>query len=502
MKKLIFFLPWVLCLFSSLAHAGYAEREPACAAGQVLEGGLCYNKCAAGETGLGAVCVGQCPSGTTDNGAVCAGLDIKARGATNRGAGTIPSSCLAGTENNSGLCYSQCRAGYYGNGPACWEATPSGWYDAGLWFWRWNWWLETRSKGSYGRGVGSIPTSCPSGKAKEAGLCYSACPAGATGVGPTCYSNCPAGYTNDGLTCRKDITTVKPSRGRGVGVTPPANDGYCNYVMPMTTKSGKDRLYSQTAFVGTHNAYSTVKDGYFYAQQTFDVQRQLEGGVRVINLDIHLRNNDVALCHEKCDGAPLANYGTSMKYLVDTLKVVKQFLDKNPNEIVTIVFESYVKNNALVEQKFAAAGLTNMVFRPSSVGISQMPTLRQMIQSNKRLVVLTQESQDAGALIKTEWNYFVENMYGFDFSLNNYSVTPRDLPLDTADRGFLFNHFGTVTSSLNAVRNNSVDILGKRVFGEAKTAAKGRLPTVLLVDFYQLPFCEAFKTVKDINDLY
>ena len=500
MKIFNVILLWVLWGLGSTAHAGYAEREPACRPGQKLEAGLCYDSCKDGETGVAGVCWGACPAGTKDIGALCSGTDIRARGSYDRGAGALPYICPVGQENIAGLCYSPCRAGYHGVGALCNQNTPAGFTDMGLYFWKW-WWPEGRSKDIYSRGVGTIPSGCPAGKENSAGLCYNACQAGYTGAMSMCNASCPTGYSNDGLFCRKEVTTAKSTHLRN-SQTPPANDGYCDFVMPLTTKNGKDRLYSQTAFVGTHNAYSSVKDGYFYAQQTFDVQRQLEGGVRVINLDIHLKDNDVVLCHETCNGAPLANYGTSMKYLVDTLKVVKQFLDKNPNEIVTIVFESYVKNNALVEQKFIDAGLKNMIFTPSGAGISQMPTLRQMIQTNKRLVVLTQESQDAGSLIKSEWNYFVENMYGFDFSLNNYAVTSRNSPLDSPDRGFLLNHFGTVTSSLSAVRNNAVDVLGKRVFGEAKTATKGRLPNVLLVDFYQLPFCEAFKTVKDINDSY
>lgn len=504
MRLLQFILAGLLCLFSSVAHAGYAEREPACKPGQVLDAGLCYDQCKPGEKGVGPTCWGSCPSGTKDIGAICSGTDIRFKAMYNRGAGTVPYSCPAGQENNSGLCYPVCKAGYYGNGPVCWQTTPSGWIDAGLWFWRWNWGIQTRSKGSYGRGVGTIPNACPAGKENSAGLCYTPCQAGYSGSATVCIAKCPDGYANDGLSCRKETTVAKPSRGRGAGSAPPANDGYCNYVMPLTTKSGKDRLYSQTAWVGTHNAYANVKDGYGYAMQTFDVQRQLEGGVRVINLDIHLYNNEIVMCHENCNGAPTINYGLERKKLLDTLKVIKSFLDKNPAEIVTLVFESYVKNPTLLEAAFKDAGLTSMALIPKEAGISQLPTLKKMIADNKRLVVLTQESADVSAtsVTRPENNYFVENMYGFDMSLDNYSVTPRKLPLDSADRGFMLNHFGTVTSSLNAVRNNGVGILGNRALVTAKKAANGRLPIILLVDFYQLPFCEAFKTVKDINDSF
>lgn len=58
-------------------------------------------------------------------------------------------------------------------------------------------------KGTYGRGVGTIPADCP-GQEKQAGLCYNYCKSGFYGVGPVCWQACPSGYTDDGAFCRKD----------------------------------------------------------------------------------------------------------------------------------------------------------------------------------------------------------------------------------------------------------------------------------------------------------
>ena len=59
-------------------------------------------------------------------------------------------------------------------------------------------------KDSYGRGVGTIPTSCEGGKEYQAGLCYNKCPAGMNPVGPVCWSGCPAGYIDMGAICHID----------------------------------------------------------------------------------------------------------------------------------------------------------------------------------------------------------------------------------------------------------------------------------------------------------
>jgi hypothetical protein len=61
-----------------------------------------------------------------------------------------------------------------------------------------------RAKPSYGRGVGSVPTSCGAGRVNDTGLCYPQCASNYRGVGPLCWQFCPAGYNDDGATCRRD----------------------------------------------------------------------------------------------------------------------------------------------------------------------------------------------------------------------------------------------------------------------------------------------------------
>jgi hypothetical protein len=75
-------------------------------------------------------------------------------------------------------------------------------------------------KGSYGRGVGTIPTSCDSAKRNESGLCYPACPSGYGGAGPVCWANCPAGYYDHGAGCTKPAPY-----GRGGGYAWHLGDG-------------------------------------------------------------------------------------------------------------------------------------------------------------------------------------------------------------------------------------------------------------------------------------
>ena len=68
-------------------------------------------------------------------------------------------------------------------------------------------------KDSYGRGVGTIPTTCTDGKENQAGLCYDKCPAGMNGVGPVCWSACPPGYVDHGAICHIDLPLTRDGTG-------------------------------------------------------------------------------------------------------------------------------------------------------------------------------------------------------------------------------------------------------------------------------------------------
>ena len=64
---------------------------------------------------------------------------------------------------------------------------------------------------SYGRGVGSFPDTCPTGREKIGLLCYTKCPVGYVRKGVDCHQICPGDMQDQGLFCR--LTEY----GRGAG---------------------------------------------------------------------------------------------------------------------------------------------------------------------------------------------------------------------------------------------------------------------------------------------
>jgi hypothetical protein len=165
-----------------------------CGPNEDLDAGLCYPKCQAGYVGVGPVCWKSCPPGYRDDGAFCAKPAAYGRGGGypwKFGDGLNLDAAKArcekdnrqGCEKYGEIMYPKCSEGFSPAGCCiCSPVCPAGFVDIGV----------SCTKPSYGRGAGTVPKNCPSGKVNQAGLCYVPCPAGFNGVGPVCWANqCP-----------------------------------------------------------------------------------------------------------------------------------------------------------------------------------------------------------------------------------------------------------------------------------------------------------------------
>lgn len=88
------------------------------------------------------------------------------------------------------------------------------------------------------------------------------------------------------------------------------------------------------------------------------------------------------------------------------------FLEKNTEEVVTIIIEDYVKSPKGLTKVFDAAGLRKFMFpvarMPKNGG--DWPRLDDMVRQNQRLLVFTSDShKEATEGIAYQWKYMVEN---------------------------------------------------------------------------------------------
>lgn len=249
-----------------------------------------------------------------------------------------------------------------------------------------------------------------------------------------------------------------------------------------------DRRFDQVAYPMTHNAMSNDEDGWNLPNQNFNITRQLTEGVRGLMLDTYEEQGQLLLCHTIC-------FRGSQQPLVEGLGEIRVFLDTNPNDVASIILESYITHEQTAEA-FEDSGLIDFVYA-HEVG-EPWPTLGELIAADTRLVVFQGEAQEA----EFPWlMYFDDHAWETPFSFE----TPDDFTCDP-NRGdptnplFLLNHFLTAPLGgdpdlAEMVNHNPLFIERARQCEEEGNA----LPNFVAVDFYDIG--DLFNVVDALNGL-
>jgi hypothetical protein len=244
------------------------------------------------------------------------------------------------------------------------------------------------------------------------------------------------------------------------------------------------RGYDQVSYVTTHNAMSNAEEEWVNPNQYWSVTTQLQDGVRALMLDIHPFEDDIYLCHGICQ--------LGSKPLVEGLGEIEDFLAHNRGEVITLILESYV-TAADVAAAMETSGLIDYAFAP---GAGPWPTLRQLIDADTRLIVLTDSDGGAYPWYVDVWEQAWETHFSArettDFSCDPNRGNP-DNPL------FIFNHFLTRTIPVpdEAETVNSNPFLIDRALQCVNES--GALPNFVTVDFYSVG--DVFAAVDQLNAL-
>ncbi|KAI0071711.1 hypothetical protein K474DRAFT_1606423, partial [Panus rudis PR-1116 ss-1] len=190
------------------------------------------------------------------------------------------------------------------------------------------------------------------------------------------------------------------------------------------------------------------------------------------------------------------------------------FLKSNPNEVLTLIFTN-PENLSLPNiwgPAFRDSGIADLAYVPSSIPVKQSdwPTLGELIDSGKRVIVLL----DAGADVDRTVPYILPEfpmIWETPFSVTDSSfpckVDRITSPLSTADHMYMINHSlnddvldaGVVVSDpLDAPKTNSVQSILANAAGCAGFAA-GRAPNFVLLDFVNIG--QGLQAVSQLNGL-
>jgi len=259
-------------------------------------------------------------------------------------------------------------------------------------------------------------------------------------------------------------------------VEPPAVQ--CNGAAELCT-----RAFDQVAYAVTHNGFSNDEDGWTAPNQLWPMPTQLDDGVRGIMLDVHDADGVPHLCHGDC--------GWGMLPLVDGLQQLRAWLQANPREVITLIFEAYVSGD-IIGAAFEESGLDRLVYTHAG---GAWPTLGALVDADTRVVVLS-DNGGAPAWYHDVWSHAFETHFSAD-QPEDFSCAPNRG--DPANALFIFNHFLTFPVAMPPLARqvNFNPFLGRRAFRcQAET---GRLPNFVTVDFYSIG--DVLEVVDQLNGL-
>jgi hypothetical protein len=148
-------------------------------------------------------------------------------------------------------------------------------------------------KNSYGRGVGTIPTACLSGKQYDAGLCYNPCNSGYRGAGPLCWQTCPAGYVDTGALCH-----INQALTANVGW----ECGYSSWGVCWWWRSTCPSGYTNAGLFCALNT-PPVPAGWSGLTGLDIIKGSYGRGVGTVPTDCGAKQYDAGLCYNACNGS-------------------------------------------------------------------------------------------------------------------------------------------------------------------------------------------------------
>jgi hypothetical protein len=281
-----------------------------------------------------------------------------------------------------------------------------------------------------------------------------------------------------------------------------------------------DRRLNEVAFATSHNSMSGADIvNWMFPNQNAGIPRQLEDGVRGFLVDVHygipmgtrvktILDSEVNSMAKYEDAVGKEGVAAAMRirdrmvgeptgekdvYLghgfcelgatkfVDCLSEMRDFLILHPDEVVIIIVQDEGVTPADVAGCFERSGLIEMVYQGPVT--KPWPTLREMVESNQRVVVLAENHWEGVPWYHGAFEVCQETPYKFE--------KPEDMSNKVGRGGtggslLLMNNWIETTPAplpSNAEIVNAYDFLLKRALACKKT--RRMLPNLIAVDFYK-----------------
>ncbi|MBC7660554.1 MAG: hypothetical protein H7249_12720 [Chitinophagaceae bacterium] len=282
-----------------------------------------------------------------------------------------------------------------------------------------------------------------------------------------------------------------------------ANSSVKDYYSNSTQVPYGNYRFDEVTWLTTHNSFNNNKDINWSApNQGQSIETQLKEGVRAFMVDLHptMDKKDAMLCHILCD----KNLPFLKQNLPRFFNTVVKFLNDNPKAIVTIFFEDYATPDQLKRALDSIDGIHDLMFNPyaENVQTKGWPTLQDMVDRNKRLLMLSDHSDKTELGVAFNRDFTAENYWSLGNLGRDYSCKSRwgNVAINQKDEGFerlfVMNHYRNIGNRLLADYDNHH--LRSRVEDYCLKASE-RKPNFVAVDFYD--WGDAREYVASLNTI-
>ncbi|KAG7452901.1 PLC-like phosphodiesterase [Guyanagaster necrorhizus] len=280
------------------------------------------------------------------------------------------------------------------------------------------------------------------------------------------------------------------SIGLSVSAAPAKRASVCNGHAELC-----NRGYGNVTFLSSHDSYAISTDILALARvQEVDLAAQLDLGVRMLQAESHMDGDEFKFCHTSCalfDGG----------LVVDYLKIVKNWLDDNPNEVLTFLFTNPegLSLTDVWKPAFDEADITDLAYVPPTNPMARddWPTLGEFIDSGKRVIVFLDYGDDGSVdFILSEFTMLWEPPFDSTDSSFPCSVNRISGPLSTEDHLNMLNHNldiniipigdGVLIPDFAAAsKTNSISSILANAYG-CSGLAGGVSPNFVMLDFVDI----------------
>jgi hypothetical protein len=240
-----------------------------------------------------------------------------------------------------------------------------------------------------------------------------------------------------------------------------------------------DKKYDELCYAATHDSAAQSSGLWQTPSQSQSVHTQLDNGIRALTLSVQTQNNLDLICYGDCTQGN-ANFKT-------VLKSISDFMSRNAREVVTLLIDSQT-SAANVQADFVAAGLDTYVWtQPSG---TPWPTLREMIDANRRLVVFA-DTPDQGPdwmLPRSSWVWETGSNWSSLPAMNcNPAVGDASRPFYLVHhyvKGALVDDDADAAAAVLVSDVNDVKIVAQRL--SRCLEDQGRIPNFVAVDYFEI----------------